>query len=774
MKIPKNAKGDGRALTQQDDGEYRPALLLSQIIPSGVNPRKIFDEAGLVELAESIKAKGVLQPVLVRPRPGAAPVKGGPVYELAAGERRWRAAKLAGLTSIPATIRELSDLDMLEIAVVENEQRADVSPLEKAAGYAALAEKYRAAGSRSPIEDLSEKVGKSPSTIRGLIKVHERLPDTARRAVADGRLPLATAGLLARVPGEQARELAAQAILAGNSYTTGRNNDPVFEPLSYREAKQRLEYEFMVELKGAPFSQKDAKLLPGAGACTHCPKKAGNNREEYPDTRPDVCTDPACFRQKVEAQRQQERAKAERAGIEVLSEGASQDVFAFDGIRPRWAELTDRCQLSGLLKVRPQPKTWAEAIAGLPVQQYLAYDRQGKPHTVIKQADAVRALRDAGRSADPDFDRPKENAPSPPKGSPEHLDSLADRMGLPREDFRSDHASYQPEPKKPTPHQIRERAARNAGQVLYAKLDQPHPDLCEPLRLLCLGKAWEMSGRGDGKEALDLANGVLSMLDHFGRDDDDRSPLAPFHSWIGRAHPDQLVGFLLKAAVMRLTTYPDSADNEAAQALLKFGKLDWDQLQEQAKQELMGKPEGQIPARAQGETPEGPACKSDDAAPTPRDVRDVVPACLLAEFLAVTKRMVVIMADQGVRTLGDVIDRAAARQESVVVSLSTIKGLTARAREEIAAACAIAQGEKPSPTSTRKPKLPPIPPDSQAAQVIHALHTGGDVQTCDGCGGAFVPETPALAVEVQTEPPLRVPADQVPSKRPRRKGAVHA
>ena len=153
---------------------------LVSISLSPTNPRKSFPEAGLQDLATSIRAKGVLQPVLLRPHPqqGAGPGK----YELVAGERRVRAAGIAGLAVVPAIIRVLDDRSVLEIQVVENEQREDVTPLEKCEGYARLIDVHKAT-----VEQIATKVGKSVSTIRSILKLRA-LPEKARAALEAGDL----------------------------------------------------------------------------------------------------------------------------------------------------------------------------------------------------------------------------------------------------------------------------------------------------------------------------------------------------------------------------------------------------------------------------------------------------------------------------------------------------------------------------------------------------------------------------------------------------------
>ena len=103
---------------------------------SGLNPRKDFGEEELAELADSIRTKGLVQPIMVRPDPQ----RGG--YEIVAGERRWRAAQRAGLHTVPVIVRELTDREVLELAIIENVQRADLNAIEEATGYSELIERF--------------------------------------------------------------------------------------------------------------------------------------------------------------------------------------------------------------------------------------------------------------------------------------------------------------------------------------------------------------------------------------------------------------------------------------------------------------------------------------------------------------------------------------------------------------------------------------------------------------------------------------------------------
>ncbi len=145
-------------------------------------PRRCFDTDSLAELAESIRSKGLVQPVLVRPRAGTANR-----YELIAGERRWRAAQMAQLHNIPAIIRELGDEEAYELALIENIQRADLSAIEEAEGYRQLIDSFGYTQ-----EQLSEIIGKSRSHIANLMRLLG-LPEEVRDMIVDGRLTMGQA-----------------------------------------------------------------------------------------------------------------------------------------------------------------------------------------------------------------------------------------------------------------------------------------------------------------------------------------------------------------------------------------------------------------------------------------------------------------------------------------------------------------------------------------------------------------------------------------------------
>ncbi len=134
-------------------------LKLNEIEPNKNQPRKNFDDEALSELAASIEKHGVIQPLLVRPLPGGT-------YQLVAGERRWRASRMAGLTEVPVVIRELNDADAAALALIENLQREDLDPIEEAEGYKYLMDTYGATQ-----EEAAQRVGKSRSAVANLMRL---------------------------------------------------------------------------------------------------------------------------------------------------------------------------------------------------------------------------------------------------------------------------------------------------------------------------------------------------------------------------------------------------------------------------------------------------------------------------------------------------------------------------------------------------------------------------------------------------------------------------
>jgi ParB family chromosome partitioning protein len=183
------------------EGEQR-MLPVAQLRSSRFNPRKDFAEQDLAELAESIRTKGLVQPIVVRPHP-----EDSQAYEIVAGERRWRASQRAGIHTVPVIIRDLSDREMLELAIIENVQRADLNAIEEANGYRELIERFDYSQ-----EQVSEIIGKSRSHVANTLRLL-KLPDSVQAYVQDGRL---TAGHARTLVGREDAETLAKRILDEN------------------------------------------------------------------------------------------------------------------------------------------------------------------------------------------------------------------------------------------------------------------------------------------------------------------------------------------------------------------------------------------------------------------------------------------------------------------------------------------------------------------------------------------------------------------------------
>ncbi len=358
-------------------------LLVADIVRSATN-RTHFKPEALEEMASSIREKGVIQPIVVRPvsfiedeerRKAAGTAK----YELIVGERRWRGSKIAGKSNIPAVIWEINDHEALKIQVIENAQRENPDPLEEAEQYDALLK-----SGKTSMDDLAAQIGKSRATIYGRIKLL-CLPEKVKEALRAGKITPQVALLLARIPNAKLIEEAFARIIQGNGG----------EPYSFRQVQTFLTNEYMTQLKGAPFDPKDKTLVPAAGPCAACPKRSGNQKELFPDVgRADVCTDPVCFRAKCEAARLRVLEEAKQDGKIVLSPEDAAELFPYRGGQLKYdapvVEMDAPCPF--------QPKkTWRQIVEKLPKEErpsvIVGADREGKLHELIGRKEAGEAAR---------------------------------------------------------------------------------------------------------------------------------------------------------------------------------------------------------------------------------------------------------------------------------------------------------------------------------------------------------------------------------------------
>ena len=304
-------------------GEFS-VLDLSTIIPSLTN-RKNFDKKKLDELAASIQSSGVHQPILVRPLPGsrvAETTDSGvrPSHEIVCGERRYRASLQACLTTIPAMIRSLTDSEALEIQLIENLQRDDLTALEEAEGYDRLMLE-----AKINADAVADKIGKSRSYVYGRLKLLN-LCSEARVSLRDGSIDASCALLVARIPDHKLQIKAMGEITEGQSYDTESGYQK--EPLSYRQAAAIIQRNYMLKLDTAKFRIEDNTLLPGAGSCKTCPKRTGADPDLLAEVKSaDVCIDPPCFKAKSDAHSARVIAQAQEKGQTVIAADEAQELL---------------------------------------------------------------------------------------------------------------------------------------------------------------------------------------------------------------------------------------------------------------------------------------------------------------------------------------------------------------------------------------------------------------------------------------------------------------
>lgn len=229
-------------------------MRLSDIEQNKDQPRKTFDEAALAELADSIRQHGVLQPLLVRPLPDGS-------YQLVAGERRWRASRMAGLSEVPVVIRELDDVETMEIALIENLQREDLNPIEEAEGLKALIETCKMTQ-----EEVAASVGRSrPAITNSLRLLH--LPEEVRELTRDRKISTGHArALLAFESEEKMKEMAKK--IADNDQITVRDVERMAkiqesDGVSSKRPRRRDSYYDEVELALSEALGRKVKVYSG-------------------------------------------------------------------------------------------------------------------------------------------------------------------------------------------------------------------------------------------------------------------------------------------------------------------------------------------------------------------------------------------------------------------------------------------------------------------------------------------------------------------------------
>ena len=339
-------------------------LKLASLRESPINPRKKVGDVSAI--AASMRQVGLIQPITVRPAPEG--VKG---FEVVAGHRRVKAAESLGWQAIAANIVKATDVQVMELALVENLHRESLSPLEEAEGFAQL----RDAAGYTP-EQLALKTGRTKGWVYQRIKLLD-LCTEARKALHAGKLQLSVAIPLARLPNAKLQVKALERV-AGDV------------PLSTREAIEYLQREFCISLKSAPFDRKDDMLVPEAGACTKCPKRSGSNVpglfEDFESQ--DICTNVVCYQEKARATWEEKAEKAAKQGAEVLGIAEGKKLFR-DGTLQYGVGFVS---IDQPVHADAKKRTWAEVLerSKEPPRTVVAPDGELRPHRLYR-ADAAMA-----------------------------------------------------------------------------------------------------------------------------------------------------------------------------------------------------------------------------------------------------------------------------------------------------------------------------------------------------------------------------------------------
>lgn len=343
------ADGSARPTAHPDDMAAGELLMLDMacIVASLTNPRSYFDPEALTSLAAVIKTLGFIQPILLRKLPGqrlqdtfASEESRHATHEIVTGERRFRAARMAGLRRIPVLVQDLTDPQVLELQLLENLQREDLRPLEEASGYERLMldQGYTA-------DMVAASMHKSRAHIFATVKLLTLCPE-AKQALNDGSLSRSTALLVAQRPTHALQIEFTKRVLTG----------PNSEPMSYREAKELAVRHYMTKLSEAPFQLTDADLVPKAGSCTQCPNRTGANPELWDKTGPDTCTDTRCFADKKEAHYERLTLQAASRGQTIITGRQARELMPTENMAPAGYMLLDKPR-NDLTQAEPSMRT---------------------------------------------------------------------------------------------------------------------------------------------------------------------------------------------------------------------------------------------------------------------------------------------------------------------------------------------------------------------------------------------------------------------------------
>ena len=328
------------------DANAAPAdntLPLTCLVRSKTN-RHIVEDDALLEMAATMKLHGVLMPLLVRRLPAERlqdtfedEATRHATHEIIAGERRFVAARIAGLRQVPVLVREADNTTAVVMQLIENLHREDLNPLDEARGIQHLVEDFNLTR-----DAVADEIRKSRTHVFESLRLLTLCPE-AIAAIKAGVLKRSVALLVAQRPTPALQtEYTKKVLTAG----------PDGGPLSYRSAKDLAQRNYMTDLTQAPFALDNAQLLPQVGACTQCPKRTGANPELWDKAGADVCTDTACFADKKEAHYDALKAEAQAKGRKIITGREARELMPTEGATPKGYILLDKPKKGGTEPMR--------------------------------------------------------------------------------------------------------------------------------------------------------------------------------------------------------------------------------------------------------------------------------------------------------------------------------------------------------------------------------------------------------------------------------------
>lgn len=345
---------------------------LKHLVEAKANPRRDFNKERLVELAADIEMHGVLEPLMARPL-------GDGEYEIVFGARRFRAAKMLELATVPVLVRDLDAVQADLIRLSENDKRADLHPLERAEGYRRLRDMHKMS-----VDQISKQVGRAERTVRETLRLLE-LADEVKTAFWDGKLEYSHARLISQVPIETQPKVLKEAL---------RPNRYGDEGLSVAELQRNIAEEHQVDLRFVSFDRADSTLVPKAGDCAPCPFRLANiegDGSAHVRTS-DICTRPSCAREKGLAHLARE---ATQRGVKLLPKKQLEETARFGRFHQPdgFVVATNSCYDDAKGRQYGQLLT-KEAAAPI---TYLAIDDKGKQVELLRQDGLKQALKVSGK-----------------------------------------------------------------------------------------------------------------------------------------------------------------------------------------------------------------------------------------------------------------------------------------------------------------------------------------------------------------------------------------